>query len=578
MKKVDPITLAVVRNNLISIANGMQETAFRCAVTTLMYEIMDCCFSILDEDAGVIAQSHGMLLFLGSLGPATKNCVDAIGKETLQEGDVVVAASPNITGAHTSDAIVFTPIFYNGKVFGYASTKSHWQDLGAKDAFPTNSRHVFEEGLRIPPVRIYKAGKLQPDTWAIIKENSRAPELVWGDMHAQISGCRYAEKGVIELLNRYGEDTIRACIKEIYDYSERIIRQGIEKIPDGTWTAEDDLDDNGIDYDQRVHMKVSVTVKGSDMTIDYTGSAPEQQGPMNGLLISTIAASTVSVKALIAPELPGNEGFSRPIAVIAPEGSVCNSRPGVPSFLYAWVAQICMDLINRALHQVLPQKVPALSGADVVGEGFCGMDARTGKYWGTLTPAIIGQGGDFFSDGESYLYPLSAGSCKNAPTEVLESTYPLVIDNVTLLPDSGGAGKNRGGLGSRIHFKLTGPATFFSFIEKGKTPHWGLFGGKEGLRNYAVVQSRKMGEFEVLKHPGVNLEAGDNVIVIAGGGGGYGDPLDRETERVREDIIEGYVSVEQARESYGVAIDPQTFEIDQKRTLELRENLRCTLA
>jgi N-methylhydantoinase B len=570
-QNVDPITLAVVRNNLISVANGMQETAFRCAVTTFLYEIMDCSFSLLDDNAGVIAQAHGMLLFLGSLGPAVKNSIDYIGKENLEPGDVIAAAHPDITGAHTSDALVFSPIFYKKKLFGFAATKTHWLDLGAKDPFPTDSRHAFEEGLRIPPIKIYQKGKFQPDLWNIIKSNSRAPEMVWGDMQAQIAGCHFAEKGVTELLDRYGEQTVRACIEEMYDYSERIIRQAIEKIPDGVYESEDYMDNNGIDLDTPVKVKATVTIEGSDLTIDLSGSDPEQIGPVNGLWISTLSAARVSVKALMAPDLPGNEGFNRPIKVIAPLGSIFNSNPGKPSFLHSWVAQTIMDLVNKALHQVLPDKVPALSGGDVVCEGFAGMDPETGQYWGTLTPVVIGQGGDAISDGESYLYPLSAGACRNTPAEVLESTYPLMVDACELIADSGGAGWHRGGVGSKTVFRLTRPGLFYAVIEKGKTPHWGIFGGKEGLRNYAVVHSKATGDFEVLKNPAIPLDTNDYVEVIAGGGGGYGNPLEREPEAVRQDVIDGYVSIDHARSDYGVAFKAGTSDVDTKATELLRK-------
>ena len=230
-----------------------------------------------------------------------------------------------------------------------------------------------------------------------------------------------------------------------------------------------------------------------------------------------------------------------------------------------------MDLVNKALHQVLPEKVPALSGGDVVCEGFAGVDPKTGRYWGTLTPVVIGQGGDSASDGESFLYPLSAGACRNTPTEVLESTFPLVVDRCELIPDSGGPGRHRGGVGSRTVFRLTTPGIFYATIEKGKMPHWGIFGGKEGLRNYALVLSKKQGEFEVLKNPAVFLDAGDSVSVTAGGGGGYGDPLERDPEAVREDVIEGYVTPERARSDYGVVMRPGTFEIDRKATGRLRK-------
>jgi N-methylhydantoinase B len=571
MKKVDPITLAVVRNNLISIANGMQETAFRCAVTTFMYEIMDCCFGLLDEECGVVAQSHGILLFLGSLGPATKKSVEIIGKESLEPGDVVITTSPEVTGAHASDALVFAPIFYKGSIVGYATTKSHWQDLGAKDVFPTDSRQVYGEGLRIPPVRLYKKGVLQKEIWDIIRLNSRAPDLVWGDLQAQIAGCRSAEKGIAELMDRYGVDTVKACISEMYDYGRTMMEEAIEAIPDGVYTAEDYLDDNGVGSEP-ILLKVAITVKGRKVVVDFTGSAPEQKGPMNGLLVSSVAASRAAIKALTAADLPANEGFYGAVDVIAPPGTVVNAGPSAPTFLYAWVAQIILDLVNRALHEVLPERVPALSGADVVGQGFVGMDPGTGRYWGTLTPCIVGQGGDYFSDGANYLYPLAAGACKNTPTEVLESTYPLTVERVELITDSGGPGKYRGGLGSRTTFGVPAPATFFSFIEKGKTPHWGLFGGKEGLRNFALVESHDLGTFEVLKHPGVELKPGDRVTVTAGGGGGYGNPLDRDPEAVRQDVVRRYVSPRAARAEYGVVL-MEDLTVDMKATRELRASM-----
>jgi N-methylhydantoinase B len=573
---VDPITLAVVQNNLISVANGMQETAFRCAVTPLMYEIRDCAFSLLDADTGIVAQSHGLIGFLGSLGPATKNCVDMVGKENLKPGDVVISTVPHITGSHSADVLLFTPIFYRDELFGYAATKTHVNDLGAKSYFPIDSMSIYEEGLHIPPLRIYKAGNLLPEVWEIIKWNSRAPELVWGDIQAQISGCHFAERRVTELLDKYGMETVTACIEEMYNYAERMTRRAIQEMPDGTWTAEDYLDDNGIDLDKPILMKVTVTIQGSDITIDFAGSAPEQSGPINATLISTLSTARGAIKALTTPKLPANEGCFRPIKVIAPEGSVYNPSHTAASFFYFEISARIIDMINKALYQVLPEKIPACSGDDFCGMGYFGVDPKTGKHWMSLVPCVIGQGADLFSDGENFIHPHDISSAKNAPTEVLEPTFPLFIEKVEFIQDSGGAGKHRGGVGSVLHIRLPAPATFFSFIEKGKTPHWGINGGKEGLRNYALVRSKDKGEFEVLKTTGIELKKGDSVITTAGGGGGYGNPLERELEAVREDVIDGYVSVERAKQDYGVVIDPRTFDIDIEATNKLRRELRTS--
>jgi N-methylhydantoinase B len=571
MPKVDPITFAVVRNNLMSVANGMQEVAFRCAVTPMMYEIRDSCFAVLDANAGVIAQSQGMVLFLGSLGPATKNCLDIIGAENLEQGDVVISTVPIITGSHAADAILFTPIFYHNKLFGYAASKTHWQDLGAKSFYPSDSRSVYEEGLHIPPIRFYKRGELQKEFWETIKWNSRAPDLVWGDMQAQIAGCRFAEKRVAELLDKYGFENVTSCIQEMYDYGERMTRMAIKEIKDGSWTAEDSLDNNGVDLDKPILTKVTVTIKESDITIDFTGSAPEQKGPLNGLLVSTIAAARIAVKALTTPQLPANEGCFRPIKVIAPEHSVFNAGATAPTFLWSWTAHHSLELINKALYRALPDKIPACSGADTNLQGFSGNNPHTGQYWGTIVPVVIGQGADLHSDGENYLFHNGGGSPKSTPTEIIETLYPIFIDKVGFVQDSGGAGKHRGGLGSKTYYHPLVPLTFFSMIEKAKTPTWGIDGGKTGIKNDLIINFKDKGERQVLKTSGIELREGDSVIGVAGGGCGYGNPLERDLQAVLDDVINGYVSLEHAKLDYGVVIDPVSFKIDIKATEKLRK-------
>jgi N-methylhydantoinase B len=574
MKKIDPITFAVIRNRLISIANGMIETAAHCGVSSFLSTIMDCSFALLDADASIVAQSEGgILLFLSSSSPATRSCIEFIGKENIEPGDVIISTVPEFTGNHTSDAVLFSPIFFRGKLFGYATSKAHWQDVGAKNTYPTDAANIYEEGLRIPPTKLYKRNKLQTEILDIIKWNSRAPEQVWGDIQAQIAGCQFGERQVIELLEKYSVGTIGACIREMYDHAERITRMAIDKVPDGTWTAEDVIDSNGIDLDKPIKIKVTVTIKGSDITIDFTGSDPEQHAPMNGLWVTTLSAARMAVKALTSPELPANEGSTRPITVIAPKGSIYNAGPNAPCFLCGNVASTILELINKALYEVLPERVPASSGGDVCGMGFFSVDSETGKHWATLTSASIGGGADYASDGDNFTAHHSiggSGSSQGGSIELMEATFPLFVERYQLVQDSGGAGRYRGGLGSRQEIRLSSPAMLFSFIEKARAAHWGIDGGEAGLRNYAVIEPEGGDGFEILKTSGMPLQAGCRVVAVAGGGGGYGDPRQRPIEAVRADVRNGYVSVESARRCYGVVIDPQSLEVDIAATRKLR--------
>ena len=495
--------------------------------------------------------------------------MDLIGQENLEPGDVVISSVPNITGSHPADGLLFTPIFYRNKLFGYAASKTHWADLGAKSFYPIDTRSVYEEGLRIPPLRFFKAGNLQKEIWETIKWNSRAPDLVWGDMQAQIAGCHFAEKELAELLDKYSLDTVTSCVQEMYDYSERMTRLAIQEIHDGTWTAEDALDNNGID-NEPIHTKVTITVKGSDITIDLTGSSPEHRGSLNGQLVSTIGATRAAIKALTTPRLPANEGCFRPIKVIAPEHSVFNACSSTTTFLWSWTAHHILELINKALQDVLPEKVPACSGADPCMQGFSGKNPETGEAWGMIIPIVIGQGADLHCDGENYLFHIGGGSPKNTPVEMMELLYPVFIEKAEFIPDSGGPGRQRGGVASQIFYRPLQPLSFFCMIEKAETPRFAVDGGKEGLRNNLFIQFKDNGEKRILKIPGIDLTENDSVRSIAGGGCGYGHPLEREPEMVREDVINGYVTINGAAQDYGVVINPGNFEIDAKATRELR--------
>lgn len=586
MPKVDVITLSVVRNYLISTAIEMREEILRTSFHPVIYEDRDFACGLLDTDAGTLAEAPGLTFFMGTLSPAVKKCVDeAIGVENLEPEDVIISATPAFTGSHPPDALVFSPIFYEGKLFGYAASKGHMLDLGAKDPYPTDSTNIFEEGLQLPPVKLYKKGELQPEIREIIKWNSRAPDIVWGDIHAEIASHRVAKNRITKLLDKYGFEVVSSCIEQIYDHSEKLTRSALEEMPDGTWSGEDYMDDNGVERGKPVKIMVTITIKGNSITVDFTGSDKEQKGSTNCPIISTISASRMIAKILTTPELPANEGCFRPLKVIAPPGSVFNPGPMVPTFLYGWPALAAIEVMLKVLAPVFPEKIPTCSGGDLCGVLRYGYHPKTGKFWMEAPIEVIGMGASRLSDGESAMVHIAEACSRNLPVEVEETLDPLLIERYELIQDSGGPGERRGGLGVRRDIRFLAPGALISVIERGRFPHWGANGGMPGARNYVLVKTAnsevekyaiaKTAEgYEVLKCPSVELAKGDLVSIRTGGGGGYGDPLNRDPEAVRQDVINAYVSVESAERDYGVVIDPHTLEIDIKATERLRKQMR----
>lgn len=567
--KVDPITVEVIRNKLLTIAESMQDIAYRAGVSTYLYETRDCAFSILDEQAQIIAQSPGVLLFSAKMGAALRQCLRYGDFKDLENEDVIITNLPYLTGSHTADLLLFIPIYDSSeKLFGYAAATAHLPDIGARDPFPTDAKSVFEEGLRIPPVKLYRKGQLNRDVWEIIKVNTRCPELIWGDIQALLSACRFARAKIVELLNKYGRGLVQTCIDYLHEYGERMTRVALEKIPEGTYAAEDCLDGD----DEPINLKVTISIKNGEAYVDFSGSAPEQKSPINCPFICTYSVAQTAIKALTTPLLPAVEGCFKPIKVFAPEGTIYNPRSNAPTFLWWFPAVPVIHLIFEALSRVLPEKVAPLYGQFPTGGNIIGINPENGKFWATLLSALVGRGGSYFFDGDNAAGPVEGGGglMRGHSTEIIENSAPLLIEEMELIPDSGGAGRNRGGLGMRLKVRCLSSAVFSCMVEKGKTPHRGFFGGKEGLRNYVTIVSRKKGVFEVLKSPHIELEPGDLIIIVAGGGGGYGDPLERDPEKVREDVINGYISLESAKNDYGVILNPETFEVDYEETQKYR--------
>lgn len=562
--KVDPVTLAVVRNYLNATAVEMRDTIQRTSFSPVIYEDRDFACGLLDATGGTLAEAPGLTLFMGTLSPGVRKCVDLLGIEVVQPGDIFIVGLPDYTGSHPADMMLFAPIFQGDRLFGFTGSKAHLIDVGAKDPYPTDSTDAFQEGLRLPPIKLYRGGELDTNIEGIIKVNSRAPEVIWGDIQSQIACFRTGERACLRLLDKYGFDEVTACIDEIYDYSERMARAAIRQMPAGSWYGEDFCDDNGVEIDKPVKVGIEITVDpvAAEITFDYSKSDPQQKGPMNTPMISTISLSRMMGKILSAPGTPANEGSFRPIKVVAPLGTVFNATTTAPTNLYGWPLLTGAECILHTLAPIFPDRLPAQSAGDLCGCFRYGFWPDTGKMWVEANIEGMGQGASASADGESAMVHIAEACSRNLPVELEETKDPVIVERYELITDSAGVGTYRGGLGVRRDYRMKQDGRMISILERCDSPAKGVNGGGTALATTGIMESTIYGQGTPFKKtPDRPFASGDLISIQTGGGGGWGNPKERAVESVLRDVQDGYVSVKAARRDYGVVIDPKTMSI-----------------
>ena len=447
-------------------------------------------------------------------------------------------------------------------------------DLGAIDAYPTTSTEMYQEGLLMPALYLFRKGELQEQIIRLIKAHSRIPNTTATNFLAAASALRLGGRRVETLVARYGKATFRNAIHEIISHGERISRAAVAAIPDGTWDIADWMDNNGVDP-APVKLHATITVRGSDFIIDLSGSAPQQRGPINSPFPGTMSACRYVLKSLTTPLLPANEGHFRPLHVIAPSGSIFNPTPPAACFLYAWPEQRLMDLIPMALSKAMPQQVTAHSGGDCCDFLMTYFDYETGRgdYGGGVE--AVGLGASPNRDGENALLHHCESGCCNIPNEIEETRVPLLVERYQLREDSGGAGKFRGGVGVVKEYHVLESTTAISIAERTEASIiTGIDGGKAGLLNEITYFPGTLRELKRGKHK-ADLHAGDRVLIRSGGGAGWGNPLERDPQAVLADVIAGYVSRSAAEKEYGVVLCEVdgNLQIDSELSTALRYRL-----
>jgi N-methylhydantoinase B len=579
MRKIDPATLEIVRGALIACSNDMAAVLSKTAYNPMVFEVQDFCVGIIDPQGQLIAQNSGGLpIFLADMGAAVLDGVEKFGISGFEPGDAIVMNAPYVCGQHLNNVVVYTPCFVDDEIVAFPAVRAHWLDVGGRRVGfgSVETTEIYEEGLQLRSIKVYRAGKLDENTWQIIADNVRFPESCLGDLRAQLATCRLGERQLSELFRRYGIDTMRGCIEETWNQSETLARLAVAAIPQGEYRAESFLDNDGQEMDKPVPVRVAVRVQGDEMTVDFSEVADQVKGPINCGLSGGIAAARVAFKALTLPSHPVDEGCFRPLRVILPPGKFLSAQPPAALGLWSIPLPTVIDTVLAAFASAVPDKIPAAHKGEMGGFAIYGTDEPTGRRFVCLNMMGGGWGGRPAGDGPSAAVSICQGDVRNTPIELLESRYPLFFERFCLRTDSGGAGRFRGGLGVELSVRSQYPAAVNFNLERTKCAPWGLWGGRPGAVGEARVQSRSDSSWEsVTKRTRYPILPESLVVFLTAGGGGWGDPLERDPEAVAADVREGYISARAAAE-YGVVLDPVTGEADLKATEALRARLRLS--
>ncbi|HLU44724.1 MAG TPA: hydantoinase B/oxoprolinase family protein [Natronosporangium sp.] len=553
--QVDGATAEVVRSYLVATAEEMRAALVRTAFNPVIYEVHDFGISIYDAELRLVAESTGLSRFLGANDYSIRKGVEYVGREHLRPGDVVLLNYPYWNAAHAYDATLFSPVFLpdGDRPVAFLCIRAHWMDLGAKDpGYVLDSTDMHQEGLIFPGTKVVSGGEPVHQILELIRFNSRMPELVLGDLHAQIAALRTGERRLVEVYRRFGTAVVEASIAQAIEAGAAAAASAVATLPRGSWTAEDWLDDDGI-TDDPIRMKCTVTVTGEEFIVDFTGSSPAVPGPVNLPLGATIATCRVAFKAITTPFEQTNAGHFAPLRVKAEPGSLFYAQYPAATFTQ-WTGTVALELIYRALAQGMPDRLPASSGGDVPGFMMVGTHPDTGQLFAVSNNDAVGWGACPDHDGIGPANHLAQTQARNTPVEVLEARTGMFFERLEIRTDSGGAGRFRGGPGLRRDIRFVTPGEFLTVIKKTKSRPWALAGGREPEPNQVVVfpgtdRERRVSTARTTVRPG------DRVTLLTAGGGGHGDPRLRDPAAVREDVAEGYVSARAAREIYGVEID-----------------------
>ncbi|WP_248930724.1 hydantoinase B/oxoprolinase family protein [Paenibacillus hamazuiensis] len=579
-RRIDPITLEIISNLLLSVSEEMGITLIKTAYSTSIKERKDAATAIFDAKGQLIAQMENVPMLLGSMLSVVQELLKKEPPDNIKPGDMFITNDPYAGGGtHLPDITMVAPVFVQGKLAAFVANIAHHSDLGGMVPGSTsaNADSIFQEGIRIPLVRICRNDEVLQETFQFILLNSRTPRERSGDLLAQISSNKAGVKRLAEVIAKYGPDYFAECTDALLDYAEELMRAGIRTIPNGIYTFEDYLDDDGRDLERTIPIRASITVKDDSIKVDFTGTSPQVTGPLNLVYSGTLTAVFYCLKAIAGQETFSNAGIYRAIELVAPEGTIVNCSQPAPVGVRVDTSQRVCDVLFGAFGQAVPERVLAACNSSVTSAIFSGVNPATNHYFVYLETIAGGAGAHSSGDGLSGVQ-VHMTNTSNLPVEALEREYPILIERYQLCTDSGGPGKFRGGLGIQRDYRILADHLEFTGLgERHKLAPWGLAGGGEGERgSFWLTRSGQQTEKLKSKLSGLVLNKEDLISVRTPGAGGHGTPSERPPEQVLHDVRESKVSLDKARSEYGVVLE-RTYDgellMDEVATSQLRKSL-----
>jgi N-methylhydantoinase B len=554
--RIDPVTVELVRNSLVAATEEMKSVLMRTSYNMIIYEALDFTVGLFDRQGQTLSIGLGLPMFIRGMSDVVKGKLAHWGLEQIHPDDILLTNDAYVTGAHLNHLTFSIPIFHGGQVVAFATCMAHWQDIGGILNGVTTD--IYAEGLQIPYVKYHRKGVLNEELQELILMNVRRRDRAAGDLEAQLSACRVGVKHVQHMLERHGLAAWQAAIDSIMDHTEAEARAVVRAMPDGVYEAESFMDDDAVDLNQPVPIRVKVTIRGEEMTVDLSDMSPQVRGFFNSG--AGVACAQVAFKCLTLPsDHPINDGNFRPLKVVLPPGTVVSALHPAPMRVWMTYPMTVVDTIFKALARAMPEGVIAGHHADLMIANVNGIHPRDGKLWIYLGGLIGGGwGAKHDEDGVNVVVCMNDGDTHNGPSEQVENKFPLLVRYYRLRTDSGGAGRFRGGLGAEAEVMAMARINCQTRSDRVHNLPWGLDGGASAMGNRVGV--RKKDGTLVMHETGkvnIRLEQGEAYVLHSGGGGGFGPPLKRDRQAVLRDLRLGYISEDAAREHYGLTLDGQ---------------------